>query len=524
MISSTLCLAEDGPPVDAPASPEAAPPADTLSLNQGAIHTLSVEQIDRVAVGDPALLDVTVVSSNEVLLKAVAIGKTNVILWDRRGQHTIDVEIVDRKPEAMEAQIKRVLEELDLPGVSVRRESGKLFLTGEVSRQEELDQVEQMLSAFQGVTNLVTLPPPVPPPSTEGITPPLVRLGVQILEINHSDLEKLGVDWSDSMSVTEPAATDQTLSDVLFKWGTSLSRGSVAATINALVQQSKARILSEPKLVTASGKEASSFIGLEVPIVMATSFGTTSSTVSTSVEFRKTGVLLKMTPNVLPDGKITTVMEAEVSGIDTASGLNVPVGSQTVLVPGFKVRKTSTEVTTESGETIVIAGLLEAEDTDSMSQVPALGSIPVLGRLFRSPELKATQRELVIAVTPQMLSDAGQSDKRMALEQAMAVAEVTASVDDPKLRYALQVQDRIAKSIAYPIREREAGMGGRVKLRLHLFRDGTLGRAMIAESSGIESFDQEALKAAESQSPFPPFPSDLVQQDLWLDLPVLFRL
>lgn len=66
-------------------------------------------------------------------------------------------------------------------------------------------------------------------------------------------------------------------------------------------------------------------------------------------------------------------------------------------------------------------------------------------------------------------------------------------------------------------------MSGRVKLRLHLFRDGRLDRALVAESSGIASFDMEAVKAAESQAPYPPFPSGFPQQDLWLEVPVLFR-
>ena len=83
----------------------------------------------------------------------------------------------------------------------------------------------------------------------------------------------------------------------------------------------------------------------------------------------------------------------------------------------------------------------------------------------------------------------------------MASAEVTASVEDPTLRYALQIQQRIAKSVRYPMRESELGMSGHVKLRLHLFHDGTLGRATVSESSGIDSFDMEAVKAAESQAP-----------------------
>ena len=505
-----------------PASPEPLP--SSLSLDPGAIRSLAVDHVDRVAVGDPNVLDVTVISSNELLLKAGGIGTTNVILWDRQGRHVIDVDVVDRKPEAAEAQLAQLLRELNLSGVSVKREHNKVFVTGQVSRKEELEQIEQMLTAFPGVTNLVSLPSSPAPASAAG-PGPLVQMAVEIIEINRTDLEQLGVKWSESAAITQPATTDQTLNEALFKWGTGLSRGSVAATIHALVKQSKARVLSEPKLVTTSGKEASSFIGLEVPVVMATSFGTTTSTVSASIEFRKTGVLLKMTPNVLEDQRITTVLEAEVSGIDTASGLSVPVGSQTVTVPGFKVRKTATQVTTASGETIVIAGLLEVEDTHDISQVPALGSIPVVGRLFRSPEKESIQRELVIAVTPQLLTDRTEAAKSAAaLQQAVASAEATASVTDPTLRYALQVQDRIAKSMQYPRHERETGIGGRVKLRLHLFRDGTLGQALITESSGIASFDQEALKAAQGQSPYPPFPSDVVQQDLWLDLPVLFRL
>ncbi len=154
----------------------------------------------------------------------------------------------------------------------------------------------------------------------------------------------------------------------------------------------------------------------------------------------------------------------------------------------------------------------------------ALGSIHVLGRLFKSPEFQQKQTELVIAVTPQLVTEAGTTvDKTLAVEQALASSEVAAAVDDPKLRYALQVQDRVAKAVRYPQRERELGFEGRVHLRLHLFADGTLGKAMVAQSSGIEALDAEALKAAETQSPYPAFPTGLAQRDIWLDLPVIFR-
>ena len=193
-------------------------------------------------------------------------------------------------------------------------------------------------------------------------------------------------------------------------------------------------------------------------------------------------------------------------------------------MPGFRTRETHTEIVTGSGETVLIAGLIQEEETRNLNQVPGIGSVPVLGTLFRSTEFVKGQSELVILVTPELATDAGEkADREFVLEQALASAEVAGAVNDPILRYALQIQERIAKALRYPQRERELGIGGRVKLRLHLFQDGALDKALVSESSGLELFDLEAVKAAETQSPYPPFPSDLVQRELWVELPVLFR-
>lgn len=490
----------------------------TITLEAGRIQSVAAEDVIRVAIGNPQIADVSVVSTNELLLQAKTAGSTNLIIWDRAGQRVLPVEVLDKAPETTEQQLGRLLSQTNFPGVEVRREDRKIFVVGTIERQEDMDRLEQVLSSFPDTANLVELKLPAVP---QEITPPLVGLSVQVVELNRSDLERLGVNWSNSIAFTEPSVTDLTWRDSLMKFGTSLTRSSFSATLNALVQQNRARLLAEPKLVTASGKEASSFVGLEVPILAASSTGTGTGTVTANVEFKQTGVTLKMTPVVQQGGKITTKLEAEVSGIDTASGLTVPVGSSTVLVPGFKVRKAHTEVTTESGESIVIAGLLESEDNESASQVPGLGSIPVFGRLFRSPEIKATQRELVITVTPELLRDSqSNTERRLALEQAVT----TAGIDDPKLRYALLVQERIARAIQYPSREHQLNLSGTVKLRLRLFSDGSLGEITVSQSSGIQALDSEALHAAKTQAPYPTFPSQLAERELWLEVPVAFHL
>ena len=542
--TGTVAADEAVPPT--PAVSPAGTEQPALMLQRGGLRTLAVEKISRVAVGDPAVVDVTVVSPTELLLQAKTPGSTNLIVWDAGGQRVLPIEVVEGSPESLEAQLRSVIARLALPAVSVTREGARLFVVGQVDRKGQLEMLKELLAGFPDVTNLVGVAggeegaEGAPPRPTD-----LVKLVVQIIEISKTDLEKLGVKWSEGASLTEPEVTDQTLDKALTRFGTSLTRASFKATLNALVRKNRARVLAEPKLVTATGKEATSFIGVEVPYVTATSIGTTTSTVSSSIQYRETGVLLKMTPylNTIEGRRvITTKVQAELSDLDTSVAISVPVGTQTVSVPGFKVRKMETQVTTDPGESIVVAGLLESKDTRNIDQVPALGSMPILGRLFRSPELETIEKDIVIVVTPDIVSelmkpraDSPQAppaqaehvegaDRGMAVDDALEGAEVRVrpTVSDPSLRYALEIQDRLSQGIRYPARERSQGRSGKVVLQLHVLKDGRLDRATLLRPSGIEAFDTEALKAAEALAPYPPFPPDVAKADLWLELPVQF--
>ncbi len=503
---------------------EAAPMPPAIFMEPGAIQSLAVDGLTRVAIGDPKVADVTVVSASELLLQAKAGGATTLILWDRRGQRSSVVEVIDRTPEAMTAQLRQVLKELRFADIQVTREGDKIFLSGQVPTKADVDRLKEILTAYEGmVTSLVTTPAVPPAPF---VAPQSVKLTVQLVEITREGTEKLGVDWEDKLTFTETtfgAVGPQGVSlreriDKAFKFG-SLSRTGLNPVLNMLVSQGKARILAEPKLVAASGKQASTFLGVEVPIITATSIS--SGVVTQQIEFKQTGVELKFQPTVLADGRsIQLPIDAKVSSIDKTVSITV----SGIVVPGFRIRHTQTEIVTESGQAVLIAGLIQDEEKKNLSQIPGVGSIPVLGNLFRSTEFTNGQTELILIVTPELTVDAElTADRAFALEQALASTEVAGSVTDPMRRYALQVQDRIAKALRYPAREQELHIGGRMKLRLHLFRDGALGRAVVSEPSGIEVFDQEALKAAQIQSPYPQFPSDLSQQDLWLEVPVLFR-
>ena len=115
----------------------------------------------------------------------------------------------------------------------------------------------------------------------------------------------------------------------------------------------------------------------------------------------------------------------------------------------------------------------------------------------------------------------------LAIEQAlnMAMTSGTAHAVPPDTlshRYAQQVQKLLAESLKYPEREKTLGITGQVILKLHVDRRGELEEATVSKSSGVSTLDNEALQAARRQAPYPPFPPELPEQDLWLDLPVLF--
>lgn len=525
--------------VTEPPSPDVGVPTK-LQLVVGELRPIAVREVVRVAIGNPEVADVTIVSDAELLLQAKQAGTTSLVIWDREGQRRTELTVVDQTMEDVAEQLRRLLRQLGFDRVSVKQETTRVVLDGEVGSQEDYDRLEQLLAGFPKVTNLVLVPPTPPPPLAP--PPQMVRLSVQVIELDRNFTEKLGVKWSEGIGFTEQSfavgpsgtiKTDEAISDLgisnvqrigeAFRIG-RLFRSGFTSTINFLVSKGKARILAEPTLVTASGKQATSFMGQQVPVVSATTVGVTTGGVSATIEFKEVGVKLTMTPTVLEaHDKIGTALNAEVSFIDNSVAIEVATGTKTVKVPGFKTRKAATEIVTDSGETIVIAGLLQLEDSHAVDQVPGVGSMPVVGRLFRSPEIKTKRTELVLAVTPELAGRGEETEERsVMIEQALASAELSA-LEDPRIRYALQIQDRIAQSLRYPAREHVLAVDGTVKLTLHLLADGSLGRAMVTESSGIEALDAAALNAAQLQAPYPAFPPSIVERELWLELPVIFR-
>lgn len=164
--------------------------------------------------------------------------------------------------------------------------------------------------------------------------------------------------------------------------------------LSALESENKGEIIASPRITVANQREAYIEQGTEIPYVQATSSG------ATSVEFKKAVLSLKVTPHITPDNRIILdlVVTQDTRGetVSTSTGPAVAIDTQEI----------STQVLVENGETIVLGGIFQQTSADDVAKVPLLGDLPIVGNLFKNTQRINEKRELLIFVTPKILTDA----------------------------------------------------------------------------------------------------------------------
>jgi pilus assembly protein CpaC len=177
---------------------------------------------------------------------------------------------------------------------------------------------------------------------------------------------------------------------------------SVDATLDALERKGVVTTLAEPTLVALSGQTASFLAGGEFPVPIVRGGGDEDESISgqVTVEFKPFGVSLAFTPTVLADGVINLVVAPEVSAIDNSASIVI----NNLRIPGLQTRRAKTVVELRDGESFAMAGLLRRDFQDTVRQFPVLGSIPIIGTLFRSTNFQRDETELVIIVTPRLVA------------------------------------------------------------------------------------------------------------------------
>ncbi|MFC2468713.1 MAG: type II secretion system protein GspD [Negativicutes bacterium] len=183
------------------------------------------------------------------------------------------------------------------------------------------------------------------------------------------------------------------------------------ATLNALITDGKAKVLARPNITTLQGREAVINIGGEVPVPTVS---TTNATTTTSITYREAGIILRYTPWVNPDGKITATVHTEVSS---------PLYVEALRAYRFQKRSADTTVRLQDGETMVIGGLIGSEETRSLSKIPFLGDLPILGAFFRSVRTSKSESEIMIFLTAHILDDTDGADKTIGPDVSLGDTE-----------------------------------------------------------------------------------------------------
>jgi len=374
----------------------------------------------RVAVTNPAIAAVQVLTPEQVMVQGLKIGSTDLILWSEDEKQTWQRRIVVQ----LDVQsIRRSLQEL-FPGASLQvSSSGEILLVRGLLRSA--DQAEQLHDYLER-----SKIPYVDMTSVAGVQQ--VQLQVRVAEVSRRALRILGMNWfteSDDFffgqrigaSGTGPLIPGINIgvpagapvgSNLDFQLLSNVSATPPVTTffgfpdsdleffLQALSENQYMRILANPTLVALSGEEANFLAGGEFPIPVvqgaATGVGVNSTV---TIEYKQFGVLLLFRPVVLGDGGIRLRAAQEVSQLTDVGAVVL----QGFSIPALATRRAETTLELKSGQSFAMAGLLQHSNIATSSRLPGLGDIPVIGSLFRSVRYQNDETELIIVVTASLI-------------------------------------------------------------------------------------------------------------------------
>ena len=353
-----------------------------------------------LSIANPGIADISTLSDRSIYVLGKTPGRTTLTLLSPEGKLISNVE-VHVTPDI--AEFKERLNQI-LPGetIEVRTANDGIVLSGTVSSTAKLDRALDLANRYapDRVSNLMSVG------GTQQVMLK-VRFAEMQRSVSKSLSASLAINGGTNFGIAGETGTwlngDNGIGNPIeVRDGTEgamaigFQAGSLefAVLLEALESKGVVRTLAEPNLTALSGQEAKFLAGGEYPIPVATGDN------AISVEYKPFGVELNFTPVVVDGDIINLTINAAVSSIDTTT----TVQAEGFSINAFKRRETSTTVEMRDGESFAIAGLLQDDFRDLNGQVPWLGDIPILGALFRSAEYQRAQSELVIIVTPHLVT------------------------------------------------------------------------------------------------------------------------
>jgi pilus assembly protein CpaC len=374
--------------------------------------------IRTISTSNPEILDASPVTTREILLHGKGLGTVTLVVWSKSGQRTFYNCTVDLNLDPLRRMLK---ESFPMDDITVRSTRDTVSLNGSVRNKEEADRMVAVAGSFAKVVvnNLGV---------NIGLAEKQILLRVKFAELDRVREIQYGVNLlgapggtligsttgqftstttTGTLQVPSTGGGSTAISSItqalsLFAFDPKLNLG---AFLKALESQSILQTLAEPNLVTTNGKEASFLVGGEFPVPVVQGG---SGAGAVTVQFREFGIRLKFTPFLTDHKTIKMHLNQEVSTLDAADGVSL----NGFVIPALSTRRTETDVELGEGQSFVVSGLVSNAESDTFTKIPVLGSLPIIGYLFKSRDEKKNRTDLVVLVTPEVTEPLGPNDPK----------------------------------------------------------------------------------------------------------------
>lgn len=417
VLSAAVALAPLAMLPAAPAQAQTIAPAQDLviSIGRGELVTVPGNMAD-IFIANEAIADVQVRSQRQLYVFGLSGGETTIYASNAAGDIIWSANVrVGSNIDSIDQMLGLAMPEANISVATMG--SNTVLLTGTVAAPEDASEAERLVQAFVGESSNVIS-------RLRMATPLQVNLRVRFAEVSRSLVRALGVNLTSYDSSSgfqfgiqqgrEGAVELEVDEDTGFLTGsgTGISPGTtlfgfgeflgldLAGALDLGERRGLVTTLSQPNLTALSGETAEFLAGGEFPIPLSQGLGTTT------VEYKNYGVSLAYTPIVLSNGRISIRVRPEVSELSSQGAVTLN-GFQ---IPALTIRRAETTVELGSGESFMIAGLLQNNAQHTIDQAPGVGDIPILGNLFRSTEFRRGETELVIVVTPYLVQPVSDRD------------------------------------------------------------------------------------------------------------------
>lgn len=363
--------------------------------------------IERFSVSNPEIAEAVLVTSNQVVVNGKGFGQINFIAWEKGSSRFVVFDVYVRTNLSLiDSQIRALFPKDD---IRLSQANGSVVLSGNVSDPRIATHAEAVVQAA-GFKTVNLLESPVKSAMQ-------VQLQVRVAEISRNKMRELGTSWAYQSSPgtggyinsgTGPSSLKEVAGGLLTgNIANSLNLfvmgGNTLSFIRALQQTGALRALAEPNLIAMNGQEASFLAGGEYPVPVVQSSGDRSNV---TIIFKEYGVRLNFKPTIIDEDHIRLELEPEVSTLDFANGVKFEGFS----IPALRTRRARTGVELRDGQSFALAGLLDNNETQTLSRVPGIGDIPILGNLFRSKQFQKNESELMFIVTAQLVKPVNRDD------------------------------------------------------------------------------------------------------------------